>query len=48
MHRMVVKDVTLRSTDGLHVPLRRSKTDREVRGSTRVLPCGPGHLPALS
>ena len=46
---LTLADVTLHPTDGLHVRLRRSKTDQEARGTVKALPvrAGPGDLPAL-
>ena len=37
---LTLADVTLHSTDGLHVRLRRSKTDQEARGGVKALPYG--------
>ncbi|HEY5115005.1 MAG TPA: hypothetical protein VIJ00_05740, partial [Nakamurella sp.] len=37
---LTLEDVTLHSTDGLHVRLRRSKTDQEARGTVKALPYG--------
>ena len=37
---LTLEDVTLHSTDGLHVRLRRSKTDQEARGTVTALPYG--------
>jgi integrase len=37
---LTLADVTLHSTDGLHVRLRRSKTDQEARGTVKALPYG--------
>ena len=37
---LTLADVTLHPTDGLHVRLRRSKTDQEARGTVRALPYG--------
>jgi integrase len=37
---LTLADVTLHSTDGLHVRLRRSKTDQEARGTVTALPYG--------
>ena len=35
---LTLEDVTLHSTDGLHVRLRRSKTDQEAHGTVKALP----------
>ncbi|MBT2504189.1 site-specific integrase [Curtobacterium sp. ISL-83] len=35
-----IGDVTLHETDGLHVRVRRSKTDQHARGRTKALPYG--------
>jgi integrase len=37
---LTLADVTLHPTDGLHVRLRRSKTDQEARGTVKALPYG--------
>ena len=37
---LTLADVTLHPTDGLHVRLRRSKTDQEARGTVTALPYG--------
>ena len=37
---LTLADVTLHATDGLHVRLRRSKTDQEARGTVKALPYG--------
>jgi len=37
---LTLADVTLHSTDGLHVRLRTSKTDQEARGAVKALPYG--------
>jgi len=37
---LTLEDVTLHPTDGLHVRLRRSKTDQEARGTVKALPYG--------
>jgi len=37
---LTLEDVTLHSTDGLHVRLRRSKTDQEAHGTVKALPYG--------
>jgi hypothetical protein len=37
---LTLEDVTLHATDGLHVRLRRSKTDHEARGTVKALPYG--------
>jgi len=37
---LTLDDVTLHATDGLHVRLRRSKTDQEARGTVKALPYG--------
>jgi len=37
---LTLDDVTLHSTDGLHVRLRRSKTDQEAHGTVKALPYG--------
>ena len=37
---MTLADVTLHPTDGLHVRLRRSKTDQEAKGTVKALPYG--------
>jgi hypothetical protein len=37
---LTLADVTLHGTDGLHVRLRRSKTDQEARGAVKALPYG--------
>ena len=37
---LTLADVTLHSTDGLHVRLRRSKTDQEAHGTVTALPYG--------
>ena len=37
---LTLEDITLPSTDGLHVRLRRSKTDQEARGAVKALPYG--------
>jgi len=35
---LTLADVTLHATDGLHVRVRRSKTDQEARGTVKALP----------
>lgn len=37
---LTIGDVTLHETDGLHVRVRKSKTDQEARGRTKALPYG--------
>jgi len=37
---LTLADVTLHGTDGLHVRLRRSKTDQEAHGTVKALPYG--------
>jgi len=37
---LTLDDVTLHSTDGVHVRLRTSKTDQEARGTVKALPYG--------
>jgi len=37
---LTLADVTLHATDGLHVRLRRSKTDQVARGTVKALPYG--------
>src|SRR5664279_3212260 len=37
---LTLADVTLHATDGLHVRLRRSKTDQEAHGTVKALPYG--------
>ena len=37
---LTLDDVTLHATDGLHVRLRRSKTDQEALGTVKALPYG--------
>jgi integrase len=37
---LTLADVTLHPTDGLHVRVRRSKTDQEARGTVKALPYG--------
>ena len=37
---LTLEDVTLHPSDGLHVRLRRSKTDQEARGTVTALPYG--------
>gem|GEM_PF-161251 len=37
---LTLEDVVLHPTDGLHVRLRRSKTDQEARGTVKALPYG--------
>jgi len=37
---LTLEDITLPSTDGLHVRLRRSKTDQEAHGTVKALPPG--------
>jgi hypothetical protein len=37
---LALADVVLHPTDGLHVRLRRSKTDQEARGTVKALPYG--------
>ena len=40
MVALTLDDVTLHSTDGVHVRLRRSKTDQEAHGTVTALPYG--------
>ncbi|MBY6413925.1 tyrosine-type recombinase/integrase [Rhodococcus sp. BP-252] len=40
---LVCGDVTLHRLDGVHVRLRKSKTDQEGRGAVKALPCTDSH-----
>ena len=40
---LTVADTTLHRTDGLHIRLRTSKTDRQARGTVRAAPFGQSH-----